>query len=101
MRGEDFAAPVERVQRVVCRYFAISLPELVAARREPPIVTRRWIAIYLCRELTSKSLPQIGRAFGQKHTSVMYAIRQVERLRKENEFIATAVEEIRTMLEGE
>lgn len=65
---------IEDIQKTVAKYFDLSVNDLVGKRRNRPIVIPRQIAMYLARELTEASLPNIGREFGGKdHTTVMHA----------------------------
>ena len=70
------------IKKAVASYFSISIFELVAHRHDAKLVRMRQIAMYLAKKLTARSLPQIGRHFdGRDHTTVMHAIRKIERLR--------------------
>jgi hypothetical protein len=69
------------IQRVVCRFYGVSLAEMLSPRRAARIVRPRQIAMYLAKILTSKSFPEIGRRFGGRdHTTVLHANRKIERL---------------------
>jgi hypothetical protein len=83
---EKFSASnITSIQLAVCRKFGLKPRDMQTARRDRIIARPRQVAMYLCRELTRKSLPQIGRAFGNRdHTTVMHACRQVEKLRAED-----------------
>lgn len=60
--------------------YGIPLTDLLSERRSPPMaVEARMVAMYLCRHITPYSLPRIGRFFDRDHTTVMHAIRTVER----------------------
>lgn len=100
LRLEEPTAPVEGVIKAVCEYFGVTKRELLLHRRQECVVRRRFIAVYLARETTSKSLPQIGRVFGFDHTSVMHACKRAEELIRDNEFFACAVDEIRSNLKA-
>jgi chromosomal replication initiator protein len=94
--GEDgnSIAPMEIV-RAVCSYFKLTQEELFGKSRSQAIVTGRQIAMYLCREKTSMSLPKIGALFGGRdHTTVMYAIKKVGDLMKERRSIYNFVTDI-------
>lgn len=66
------------IQGRVAAHFQIRVSDMRSARRNQAVVWPRFVAIYLCRELTPMSLPQIGRLFGKRdHTSIMYALRRV------------------------
>lgn len=69
------------IQQEVADWFRIPVAEMVSARRFRSVARPRQIAMYLTRELTPKSLPEIGLRFGGRdHTTVIYAIKNVERL---------------------
>jgi chromosomal replication initiator protein len=68
---------VAEIQRVACEHFGLSREELLSTTRSPRIAWPRQIAMYLARELTSESLPSIGRHFGGRdHTTVLHACRR-------------------------
>ena len=70
---------VETIQRVVCAHYKVSRTDLLSARRTANLVKPRFVAMYLSKKLTLKSLPEIGRRFGGKdHTSVLNAVRKTE-----------------------
>ena len=74
----DATVTIERIQQLVCETFGVSEPDLCSPRRTQVLVHPRQIAMYLCRELTSASLPAIGRAFGGRdHTTVHYAVNRI------------------------
>jgi chromosomal replication initiator protein len=94
--GEDSntIAPMEIV-RAVAEYFKLSQEELFGKSRSQAIVIARQIAMYLCREKTSMSLPKIGALFGGRdHTTVMYAIKKVGDLMKERRYIYNQVTDV-------
>jgi hypothetical protein len=70
--------PVQRIQEMVCAYYNISVPELVSPSRTQELAGPRQVAMYLSRVLTGRSLPEIGRRFGQRrHTTVLHAVRVI------------------------
>lgn len=94
--GEDSnsIAPMEIV-RAVAEYFKLTQEELFGKSRSQAIVIARQIAMYLCREKTTMSLPKIGALFGGRdHTTVMYAIKKVGDLMKERRYIYNQVTDI-------
>lgn len=98
--GEDgnTIAPMEIV-RAVAEYFKLTQEELFGKSRSQGIVVARQIAMYLCREKTSMSLPKIGALFGGRdHTTVMYAIKKVSDLMSERRYIYNQVTDIRAGL---
>ncbi|MXX11832.1 MAG: chromosomal replication initiator protein DnaA, partial [Nitrospira sp. SB0667_bin_9] len=81
----------EDIQDVVAKSFHVKVAELKSKRRTKTVVHPRQIAMYLCRELTGASFPEIGREFGGKdHTTIIHACRQIEKaLEKDNALRAT------------
>jgi chromosomal replication initiator protein len=74
---------IENIQRVVCQEFSLTLAQLKAKDNSRGVAYPRQIAMYLAKELTLASLPQIGREFGGKHhTTVLHSINKIEQLRK-------------------
>ena len=87
---QDRLVTVENIQKTVADYFRLRLSDLTSKRRSRSIVRPRQIAMALARELTNRSFPEIGAAFGDRdHTTVLYACRQVEKLRKTDGSIDT------------
>ncbi|WP_298742838.1 chromosomal replication initiator protein DnaA [uncultured Microbacterium sp.] len=81
------------------QYFRLSVDDLYGSSRSQSIATARQIAMYLCRERTSLSLPKIGQLFGNRdHTTVMYACKKIAQLMKERRSIYNQVSEITTQL---
>ena len=74
---------IDTIQTVVCKFFKISKNEMLSSRRSRYLVRPRQTAIYLAKMLTSKSLPEIGRAFSNRdHTTVIHSVKTIEKLRK-------------------
>ncbi|MGH9351916.1 MAG: chromosomal replication initiator protein DnaA [Terriglobia bacterium] len=74
---------IENIQRLICREFGLSLSQLKSKNNSRKISYPRQIAMYLAKQLTPTSLPQIGREFGGKHhTTVLHSIGKIEDLRK-------------------
>ena len=70
-------------------------------RRARQVARPRQVAMYLAKQLTSRSLPEIGRKFGGRdHTTVMHAVKKVDELRDRDASFAEDVELLRRMLEG-
>lgn len=83
-----YLIPIPRVPKVaeimaaVADYYRLPLMEMSSERRAREVARPRQVAMYLCRRMTPRSLPDIGRRFGGRdHTTVMHAIRQISRLR--------------------
>ena len=76
---------IDLIQTTVCKFFKISKNEMLSPRRSRYLVRPRQTAIYLAKILTSKSLPEIGRAFSNRdHTTVIHSVKTIEKLRKED-----------------
>jgi chromosomal replication initiator protein len=74
---------VEKIQKIVCRQYKIKVSQLKAKNNSPKIAFPRQVAMYLSKELTKSSLPEIGKKFGGKHhTTVIHSVRKVEKLRE-------------------
>ncbi|MBX4173214.1 chromosomal replication initiator protein DnaA [Weissella viridescens] len=93
------AITVPIIQDTVATYFDVTIDDLNGKKRNKEIVVPRQIAMYLARELTQDSLPQIGRTFGGKdHTTVMHSTEKIEKKIAEDEQLQRQVEEIREKL---
>lgn len=78
MEGEVRAPTIELVKKATMKVFNVSKADLESPSKARTVVYPRQIAMYLCREQTHKSFPQIGRAFGRRdHTTVLYAHRKL------------------------
>jgi chromosomal replication initiator protein len=99
--GQDDANVVSPTDIITAtaQYFKLSVDDLYGSSRSQSIATARQIAMYLCRERTSLSLPKIGQLFGNRdHTTVMYAYKKISDLMKERRSIYNQVSEITTLL---
>jgi chromosomal replication initiator protein len=85
----------EAVLRAVASFFSLKPAQLKAKNNSRPIAVPRQIAMYICKELTHQSLPQIGKDFGGKHhTTVLHSIRKIDSLKKRDSEISAAVNSI-------
>ncbi|MFC7048114.1 chromosomal replication initiator protein DnaA [Emcibacter nanhaiensis] len=83
LRANDRRVTIDEIQRRVADYFNIRLSDLLSSRRARQVARPRQIAMYLAKEMTSKSLPEIGRKFGGRdHTTVMHAVKRIDELRQ-------------------
>lgn len=77
-----FVPTIASIKDAVAEHFQVSKAEMTSARRHRDVARPRQVAMYLSKELTPRSLPEIGRRFGWRdHTTVIHGIRQIERLR--------------------
>ena len=76
---------VEKIQKLVCHKYKIKLAQLKSKNNSPKVSFPRQIAMYISKELTDTSLPEIGKKFGGKHhTTVIHSIRKIEKMREDN-----------------
>jgi len=101
LRANDRRVTIEEIQRRVAEHFNIKIAEMQSARRARAVARPRQVAMYLAKQLTSRSLPEIGRKFGGRdHTTVMHAVRKVEELRATDASFSEDVDLLRRMLEA-
>jgi hypothetical protein len=90
---------VARIQKAVCRHFNIKANEMNSSVRLAMIVRPRQIAMYLCRTLTSRSLPEIGRRFGGKdHTTVLHGYNKIRKELEADDDLAADIDAIKKEL---
>lgn len=90
---------IEDILRIVSKHYGVNRSDLLSARRNRSIVRPRQIGMYLAKLLTSRSLPEIGRRFGNRdHTTVLHAIRKIEQLMKEDTSLREEVEMLKRLL---
>jgi chromosomal replication initiator protein len=83
LQHDDRAITIEGIQKYVSDYYQLKHGELKSRNNSKSVAMPRQIAMYLCKSLTTASLPEIGRSFGGKHHStVIHSIRKIENLRK-------------------
>ncbi|MGF3056522.1 chromosomal replication initiator protein DnaA [Microbacterium sp. YY-01] len=98
-QAEDNIVSPTDIITATAAYFKLTVDDLYGSSRSQQIATARQIAMYLCRERTSLSLPKIGQLFGNRdHTTVMYAYKKISDLMKERRSIYNQVTEITTQL---
>ncbi len=87
---------LEDVQEIVANRFNVKISELKSKRRTKTLVHPRQIAMFLSRELTDSSFPEIGREFGGKdHTTIMHACRQIEKALNDDTALRTTIESLK------
>jgi len=101
LRANDRRVTIEEIQKQVANHFNIRISDMHSARRARSVARPRQVAMYLAKQLTARSLPEIGRKFGGRdHTTVMHAVRKVEELKASDPGFAEDIELLRRMLEG-
>ncbi|HEX7388541.1 MAG TPA: chromosomal replication initiator protein DnaA [Acidiphilium sp.] len=99
LRAYDRKVTIEEIQKRVAEHYNIRVSEMSSARRARNIARPRQIAMYLAKQLTSRSLPEIGRKFGNRdHTTVMHAVAKVNQLIGADPGFAEDVELLRRTL---
>jgi chromosomal replication initiator protein len=100
LRHEDKVVTIEVIQKFVAEYYQMKLIELKSRNNSKSVAMPRQVAMYLCKSLTTASLPEIGRSFGGKHHStVIHSIKKIESLRQKdtafNTLVNTLIESFR------
>ncbi len=101
LRASERKITVEEIQRQVADYYNIRMSDIIGPKRLRTYARPRQVAMYLAKQLTSRSLPEIGRRFGGRdHTTVMHGVRRIEELKSTDGQIAEDVEMLRRVLEA-
>ncbi|WP_428927128.1 chromosomal replication initiator protein DnaA [Marinibacterium sp. SX1] len=101
LRASERKITIEEIQRKVSDYYNIRISDIVGPKRVRSFARPRQVAMYLCKQLTSRSLPEIGRRFGGRdHTTVMHGVKRIEELKLTDGQIAEDVEMLRRALEA-
>ncbi len=100
LRASDRRVTIDEIQKRVAEHYNIRLADMHSARRARAVARPRQVAMYLCKQLTPRSLPEIGRKFGGRdHTTVIHAVRKIEELRANDRTLAEDLDLLRRMLE--
>jgi chromosomal replication initiator protein len=92
---------IDKIQKKVSEHFNIRLGDMKSKKRTRSIVLPRQVAMYLCRKLTDKSLPEVGKSFGGKdHTTVIHSCRNVDKKIKEDTEFASSVQKLSERIES-
>ena len=97
--ANDRTPTVEAIKRLVCECYNVRLAEMDSPRRARSVARPRQVAMYLAKQLTQLSLPDIGRRFGRDHSTVLYGIRKIEGLMKDDKALEEEVEALRRKFE--
>lgn len=89
---------IEAIQKTVATHFDIRISDILSSKRPRNIAEPRMIAMYLSRQLTDSSFPDIGKAFGRNHATIMNALKKVPQLCSKNENIRRAVSKLQREL---
>ena len=70
---------IEDIQKIVCRYYGINITNMLSKKRNKNLVYARQIAMYLAKNLSDKSLADIGQAFKRDHTTVIHSNKEIKK----------------------
>lgn len=101
LRASEHKVSIEEIQRCVSEHYNIRLSDMIGPKRVRSFARPRQVAMYLCKQMTSRSLPEIGRRFGGRdHTTVIHGVRRIEELRTQDAQIAEDIDILRRALES-
>uniref|UniRef100_UPI003340E0EF chromosomal replication initiator protein DnaA n=1 Tax=Sandarakinorhabdus sp. TaxID=1916663 RepID=UPI003340E0EF len=101
LRAHEKKLTIDDIQRKVADYYGLKMAELLSERRSRDVARPRQIAMYLAKKLTPRSLPEIGRRFGNRdHTTVMHAVKKITELRGLDREIDSDVAILARLLDG-
>tara|TARA_R110002110_G_scaffold13596_19_gene64830 strand:+ start:1384 stop:2757 length:1374 start_codon:yes stop_codon:yes gene_type:complete len=101
LRDSERKISVEEIQRKVSDHYNIRLSDMIGPKRLRSYARPRQVAMYLCKQMTSRSLPEIGRRFGGRdHTTVMHGVKRIEELKASDDQIAEDLQLLRRALES-
>ena len=100
LKGAQRRVTIDEIQKAVSTHFDLKTIDLLSARRSVAVARPRQIAMYLAKRLTTRSLPEIGRKFGNRdHSTVIHAVKRIEDLRTKDSEIDGAVKALMRVLE--
>jgi len=101
LRANQRRISIDEIQTQVAEHYRIRKAEMTSARRAREVARPRQVAMYLSKQLTPKSLPDIGRRFGGRdHTTVIHAVRRIEKLRASDSELDADIRLLTRQLEG-
>ncbi len=101
LKAHDRRVTIDEIQRRVAEHYNMRIGDMVSARRARAVARPRQVAMYLAKQLTSRSLPEIGKKFGNRdHTTVMHAVSRVGELMGADSSFAEDVNLLKKMLES-
>jgi len=101
LRASDRKVTIEEIQRRVAEHFNIRLSDMIGPKRVRTIARPRQMAMYLAKQLTPRSLPEIGRRFGGRdHTTIMHGVRRIEELMATDSQLADDLQLLRRLLQA-
>ncbi len=101
LRSSDRKLSIEEIQRKVAEHYNIRLSDMIGPKRLRNIARPRQVAMYLSKQLTPRSLPEIGRRFGGRdHTTIMHGVRKIEELMTTDSQLSDDLQLLRRLLQG-
>jgi chromosomal replication initiator protein len=101
LRGGEKRVTIDEIQKATAEHFALKQADLISERRNRAIARPRQAAMWLAKQLTTRSLPDIGRRFGGRdHTTVLHAVRRIEELKAIDSQLARDLEALTRKLRG-
>ena len=101
LRASDRKLTIEEIQRKVAEHYNIRLADMIGPKRLRNIARPRQVAMYLAKQLTLRSLPEIGRRFGGRdHTTIMHGVKRIEELMATDSQLSDDVTLLRRLLQG-
>jgi chromosomal replication initiator protein len=101
LRGGEKRVTVDDIQKATAEQFGLKQADLISERRTRSVARPRQAAMWLAKQLTTRSLPDIGRRFGGRdHTTVLHAVRRIEALRQTDSQLARDLETLTRKLRG-
>ena len=93
LRASDRRTTIDQIQKKVAEHFNVKISDMHSARRSRTVARPRQIAMFLAKNLTTRSLPEIGRKFGGRdHTTVIHAIKKIQELVKNDSSLSEDIE---------
>ncbi len=101
LRAHEKKLTIDDIQRKVAEHYHLKLSDMMSARRAREVARPRQVAMYLAKKLTPRSLPEIGRRFGNRdHTTVMHAVKRIEELRAADRELDSDVMQLTRLLDA-
>ena len=101
LRASDRKVTMDEIMKKICHYYNVRMSDLLSPRRSRNIARPRQMAMYLSKNMTSRSYPEIGKQFGNRdHTTVMHAVKKIEELKSQDSQVSDDAELLRRMLEA-
>ena len=101
LRASDRKLTIEEIQRKVAEHYNVRLSDLIGPKRLRAIARPRQVAMYLSKQMTHRSLPEIGKRFGGRdHTTIMHGVRKIEELMATDSQLADDLQLLKRQLQG-